>query len=175
MNSLHIRTATRQDAEAVFALIDALATYEKQQKLDAATRARLIRDGFDEPRRFMIFLAELDGEAVGYALFFKTYSSYQARPTLYLEDLFVWPAARGRGIGKALFNACVAEAIQRGCGRMEWTVLDWNKPAIAFYQKIGARQLTGRLYYRLTSNQLETLANEDPGIAHEKHEKTRKG
>lgn len=157
MNSLHIRTATRQDAEAVFALIDALATYEKQQKLDAATRARLFRDGFDEPRRFMTLLAELDGEAVGYALFFETYSSYQARPTLYLEDLFVLPAARVRGIGKALFNACVAEAMQRGCGRMEWTVLDWNKPAIDFYQKIGARKLHDRLLYRLTSQDMESF------------------
>src|ERR1041385_4307446 len=123
---VHIRPARREDAEAILNLIDALADYEKLARPTAEARGRLVRDGFGQRRRFETFIAELDGRAVGYALVFETYSSFLALPTLYLEDLFVEPGSRGRGAGKALFEFCMAEADRRGCGRMEWAVLDWN-------------------------------------------------
>ena len=157
MKSIKIRRAAKDDAETLLNLIDELATYEKQPKLAPDIRARLIRDGFDEPRRFTALLAEVEGKVVGYALFFETYSSYLARPTLYLEDIFIKPEARGYGAGLALFKACVQEAIDRGCGRMEWSMLDWNKPAIEFYKKISARQLQDRIMYRLTEEELKSF------------------
>lgn len=157
MTSVHIRAATEHDATTLLSLIDALATYEKQPKLDAETRARLVRDGFETPRRFKTLLAEADGKVAGYALFFETYSSYLAQPTLYLEDIFVLPSFRGCGIGKALFKACAAEALERGCSRMEWSVLDWNKTAMDFYQRIGARHLNDRRLYRLTTPEMKAF------------------
>jgi len=158
MSTVHIRTATKQDAETVISLINALSLYEKRKELDAGVRARLLRDGFEEPRRFTTLLAELEDKEIGYALFFETYSSFRGKPILYLEDLFVLPEARSRGVGIALFKACAAEAIARGCCLMEWTVLDWNKLAIDFYQKIGAEQANDRLLYRMSRAELTTFA-----------------
>src|SRR5206468_2586938 len=100
---------------------------------------RLARDAGGDPRRFRTLLGEVDGEVVGYAIYFFTYSTFLARPSLYLEDIFVLPDMRGRGAGKALFCACAAEAVREGCGRMEWQVLDWNQPSIDFYERAGAR------------------------------------
>lgn len=157
MDSIKIRRAEKDDAEVLLNLIDELATYEQQPKLAPDIRARLIRDGFDEPLRFTTLLAEADDEVVGYALFFETYSSYLAKPTLYLEDIFIKPEARGKGAGLALFKMCVQEAIKRECGRMEWSVLDWNKPAIEFYEKISARHLNDRRVYRMTDDELNSF------------------
>lgn len=157
MTSITIRAATKHDGETLLSLIDALAAYEKQPTLEPEARARLLRDGFEEPRRFVALLAEVDGMAVGYALFFETYSSYLAQPTLYLEDILVLSSFRGRGIGTALFKACVTEAIHRGCGRMEWSVLDWNKTAIDFYRRVGAQRLDDRRLYRLTASEMKAF------------------
>lgn len=136
-------------------LVEALARYEKLDPPDEAARARLIRDAFGPNPRFQVLLAELrEGErkgpvVVGYAFIFETYSTFLALPTLYLEDLFVLPEHRGAGAGKALFRAVVAEAERRGCGRVEFVVLDWNQLARDFYHRLGARHLEDWCYYRL--------------------------
>jgi GNAT superfamily N-acetyltransferase len=155
--SMHIRLATREDAPVLLDLIDALADYEKLPRPTLEARERLIRDGFGERPRFEAFLAELDGQTVGYAFIFETYSSFLALPTFYLEDIFVIPQARHKGVGKALFEFCMQESLRRGCGRMEWTVLDWNKPAIEFYRRYGAHYLREWCLFRLTAEQLQNL------------------
>ena len=156
--AIHIRPAARGDAPVLLDLIDALADYEKLPRPTAEARERLMRDGFGDKSRFEVFLAELDGQIVGYALIFEAYSSFLALPTLYLEDIFVIPEGRGKGAGKALFEFCIREASRRGCGRMEWTVLDWNKPAIEFYRRYGAHYLREWYLFRLTAEQLQRLA-----------------
>jgi len=144
-----IRRLTKKDGKKFLSLIDALADYEKLDRPDAGARRRLSRDLAGPARRFEALLAVAGGEAVGYAVFFETYSTFLARPTLYLEDLFVLPAHRGHGTGLKLFRECVAEARRRGCGRMDWTVLDWNTPAIRFYKKLGAAYLREWHLYRI--------------------------
>src|SRR6478609_7003539 len=129
-----VRKATSADAETVLRLIVALAEFERLPPPDGAARQRLIGDAFGPRPRFEIFLAELDGQVVGYAFVFETYSTFLAMPTLYLEDLFVLDEFRGRGVGYALFRYCAEEALRRGCGRFEWVVLDWNTNAITFYE-----------------------------------------
>jgi GNAT superfamily N-acetyltransferase len=128
------------------ALVRALADYEHLRGPDAAAARRL---AVDAGRRFRVFLAEDAGRIVGYALWFLTYSTFLARPTLWLEDLFVLPDARGSGAGTALFDACAAKARALRCGRMEWTALDWNVPAHRFYGKKGARRLKDWWIFRL--------------------------
>ncbi len=155
--TLEIRPATAGDGAALLGLVDALADYEKLPRPDAAARARLLRDGFGPAPRFEALLARLDGGAVGYALYFHTYSSFLARPTLWLEDLFVVPEARGRGVGRALLRRLGREAAARECGRMEWNVLDWNRPAIDFYDRLGARPMTEWTTYRLDGAALAAL------------------
>jgi GNAT superfamily N-acetyltransferase len=155
-----IRPAAEGDAETFLALVDALADYEKLDRPSPEARDRLMRDGFGpEPRRFRAFLAEVDGRAVAYAITFETYSSFLALPTLYLEDLFVLPDARRLGIGSAFFRFLAGEAVRRGCGRMEWVVLDWNQLAIDFYDKLGARRMTEWYTYRLTGDQLREMSD----------------
>jgi GNAT superfamily N-acetyltransferase len=156
-NSIHIRAAKREDAPILFTLIEALADYEKLPRPEPEARERLVRDGFGDKPRYEAFLAELNGQTIGYAFVFETYSSFLAQPTLYLEDIFVIPEARGRGAGKALFEFCVSEAVRRGCGRVEWAVLDWNKPAIEFYRRYGAHYLREWCLFRLTAEQLQNL------------------
>ncbi len=157
-HSIHIRAAKREDVPVLFTLIEALADYEKLPRPAPEARQRLIRDGFGDRPRFEAFLAELDGRPVGYALVFETYSSFLAMPTLFLEDLFVIPEARGKGAGKALFEFCASEAVRRHCDRMEWAVLDWNKPAIELYRRYGAHYLREWCLFRLTAEQLQNLA-----------------
>jgi GNAT superfamily N-acetyltransferase len=143
-----IRKATPDDTAELLKLIDALAEYEKLDPPDDAARERLAGD-LNTGRRFDAYFAVQEQRPVGYAIVMETYSSFLALPTLYLEDLFVLPEFRGRGIGSALFDAMAEEARHRGCGRMEWVVLDWNAPAIAFYEKRGASRLVDWLTYRL--------------------------
>src|SRR3954451_20942534 len=131
-----IRKAVASDEPAIFALIDALADYEKLNRPSPEARARLARDLFGPKPRIDCFLAFMDGYPVGYAIVLETYSSFLALPTLYLEDLFVLEEYRKRRVGRALFETALEEAKLRGCGRMEWTVLDWNQLAIDFYRKI---------------------------------------
>lgn len=154
---MQIRKAKPEEGERLLFLIDALADFEKLPKPDAAARARLLSDVFCERPRVEVFLAEVDGKAVGYAFIFETYSTFQALPSLYLEDLFVLPEYRHRKIGYALFRQCVEEAHRRGCGRMEWAVLDWNQNAIDFYERLGARRLNEWFYYRLTRPDMEAV------------------
>ena len=148
-SSIAIRHAAINDSAAFLDLIDALADFEKLKRPTSAARKRLIRDGFGKKRRFDSLLAFVGRKAVGYAIFLETYSSFRARPTLYLEDVFVLPEYRKQRIGLKLFNAYKAEAKRRGCGRMEWIVLDWNKGAMRFYEKLGARPLKDWIMYRL--------------------------
>jgi GNAT superfamily N-acetyltransferase len=158
MPAHHVRRARREDAETLLALIRALAEYERLPPPDAAASARLVEDGFGPHPRFDAYLAEIDGEAVGYAIALETYSSFLAKPTLYLEDLFVRPEARRRGAGTALMRFLAAEALRRGCGRMEWVVLDWNELAQGVYRRLGAEVLPDWRLGRMTEAALRRLA-----------------
>jgi GNAT superfamily N-acetyltransferase len=159
--SLVVRKTTRDDATSILTLVDALASYEKLDPPDTAAKARLINDLFSSRPRLDAYLAELGGQAVGYAFVFETYSSFLALPTLYLEDLFVLPEHRSKKAGYALFTAMVAEAHRRGCGRMEWAVLDWNQLAIDFYEHLGARHLREWQLYRLVRGDMERILAEN--------------
>ena len=150
---VELRRAQASDAEVLLDLIRALADYEKLPPPDAAACQRLIRDIFGDRPRLDAFLAFVDGVPAGYALVLETYSSFLALPTLYLEDIFVLTEYRGQSVGSALFRAMVAEAERRGCGRMEWTVLDWNRLALDFYSRFGARHLSDWYTLRLTRDQ----------------------
>jgi GNAT superfamily N-acetyltransferase len=155
-----VRAAGPDDAGTVLSLIDALADYEKLPRPDAAARARLREDGFGATPRYHALIAEAgDPPApVGYALYFETYSSFLARPTLYLEDLFIVPASRRGGHGLALFRALARVARSRGCARMEWSVLKWNRLAIDFYDHLGAAPLAEWQPYRLEGEALDRVA-----------------
>lgn len=139
-------------------LIDALADYEKLERPDDAAKQRLLGDAFGDKPRFDIFLAEQEDDAVvGYAFVLETYSTFLALPTLYLEDLFVLPGARGSGAGSALFSKVAAEAKARGCGRVEFVVLEWNTLAQEFYNRKGAKYLEDWLFYRLEAEQFDRV------------------
>lgn len=132
-------------------LIRALANFEALDPPDEDARARLIRDVTSDPPMFHAYLAMMDAVPVGYLAFYFTYSTFLARPTLFLEDIFIREEHRKKGIGKQLFRFCVQEAERRGCGRMEWTALDWNTPAHGFYEGMGASKLDWVLF-RLTAD-----------------------
>jgi GNAT superfamily N-acetyltransferase len=156
--SVAVRQARHDDAPRILELVDALADYERLPRPDAGARERLRRDGFGPSPRFELLVGERDGATVGYALFFETYSSFLARPTLYLEDLFVHPDHRKCGLGLALFRAVATEAVRRECGRMEWAVLTWNRLAIDFYERLGAVALEDWRTFRLTGEALGAVA-----------------
>ena len=141
-----VRRATAADAEAILRLVDALADYESLPRPSAEAKKRLAGD---MDKRFDAWIAEVDGKSAGYAFVFETYSSFLALPTLYLEDLFVLPEYRSRKVGFALFSEVLEEAKRRGCGRMEWTVLDWNELAIQFYKRAGAAHMKEWNLYRI--------------------------
>jgi GNAT superfamily N-acetyltransferase len=138
---MEIRRAVRTDAPAVLDLVEALARFEKLEPPDPAARARLIEDAFGDAPRLELWVADVDGAVRAYAAVVWTYSSFLARPTLYLEDIFVHPDARRRGVARALIERLRALAVERGCGRMEWIVLRWNRDALALYDSIGADRL----------------------------------
>lgn len=144
-----VRRAVPGDAQAIHTLVDALADYEKLERPSPAARERLVSDLFGSRPRIDCWLAFLDGYPVGYAFALETYSSFLALPTLYLEDLFVLPEYRSRKAGYALFAEVFSEARRRGCGRMEWTVLEWNQLAIDFYRKLGAQHMKEWHLYRI--------------------------
>jgi len=154
---LRIRAGTRRDAPTIVALIKGLADYERLGHEVEATLARIRQHGFGRRRYFETLLCFDGRRPVGFALYFFTYSTFLARPTLYLEDLFVTPDARGRGAGKALLAALARIAGRRGCRRMEWAVLDWNTPAIGFYERLGARLRKDWILTRLTGEPLRRL------------------
>jgi GNAT superfamily N-acetyltransferase len=143
-----IRMATRADGPGFVALVRALAEFEKLPGPDDAAAARLVTDAFDA-RRYELMVAEKDGAIVAYAIFFPTYSTFRARPTLYLEDLFVHPRARRQGLATAMLARLRALAEERGCGRFEWMVLDWNENAMRLYDGIGGKRLDEWRLYRV--------------------------
>lgn len=154
-----VRKLQAADVPRLLELIDGLADYEHLARPDAAARARLSADATADPPRFWTLLAEVDRQIVGYAIYFFTYSTFRARPTLYLEDVFVLPDHRGQGAGVALFRACAREAVTQGCARMEWQVLTWNTPSIAFYERLGARHQADWLPFRLDDEALLSVGN----------------
>jgi GNAT superfamily N-acetyltransferase len=156
-STIKIIPAKKKDGKILLSLINALADYEKLKRPDKAACSRLLRDAFGKTKRFKVFLAFDENVAVGYAIYFFTYSSFLALPTLYLEDIFVLPEYRKKKAGWKLFRSCVAEARKQGCGRMEWVVLDWNKLAIRFYKQVGAHRLNEWLTYRLERKQFDSL------------------
>lgn len=162
-SAISIRRAARDDGPGLIKLIIALAQFEKLTPPDGEAQRRLLDHGFGERPRFETWLAFCPEvrEPVGYALVFETYSSFLARPTLYLEDIFVLPEHRGGGIGSALLRHCIRLARERDCGRIEWTCLDWNTKAQSFYDALGARKLSEWYLYRLTRESIDRLAIED--------------
>ena len=141
---LTIRLATRDDVPQLLELIRQLAAYERKADQVVTTLADLLRDGFGPQPKFRALFAEWNGEAAGYASTFYFYSTYQGRPAIFIEDLFVLDKFRDRGIGKSLLSAVAKLAINEGCFGLRWEVLDWNRPAIVWYEKLGATFLDER-------------------------------
>jgi len=156
--SLSIRSARPTDVVVLHALIRGLAEYEKLAAQVVGTAQDLRRELFSEWPVIEAVIAWDEESALGFALYFHNYSTFLARRGLYLEDLFVVPEARGRGIGKALMRHCASVAVERGCGRFEWAVLDWNQPAIEFYQSIGATMLPDWRICRISGEALAQFA-----------------
>jgi GNAT superfamily N-acetyltransferase len=152
-----IRPATPDDTPTIAALIRALAEYERLSHEFVLDEAELREHLFGDRRYAEVILAEHDGDVVGFALFFHNYSTFLGKPGIYLEDLFVRPEHRGAGHGKALLAHLAKIAVERGCGRLEWSVLDWNEPSIAFYRSLGAAPMDDWTTYRLTGVALAAL------------------
>lgn len=142
-------------------LIRELAEYEREPQAAVARPQDLLRDGFGPQPKFRAVIARWNGEPAGFALFFHNYSTWQGRPGLYLEDLFVRPPLRGKGIGKGLLVYLAKLAVRENCGRFQWQVLDWNQPAISFYESLGAKPLRQWLTMRMEGEALERLAVSD--------------
>jgi GNAT superfamily N-acetyltransferase len=156
---LVLRPAQQPDGKTLLTLVDALADYDKLPHPDDEAKKRLLHDAFVQ-KRFDVVLAEWEGKTVGYAVLLETYSTFVARPTLFMEDLFVLPEFRGKHVGYELFRYGLKEAVRRDCGRMEWLVLDWNKPALGFYDHAGANQLKGWVPFRLDRAKIESLVRD---------------
>lgn len=156
---LVIRPATAADSATILSLIQALAEYEKLSHEVVATAETLRETLFGERPQAEAIIAEWEGQPAGFALFFHNYSTFLSRRGLYLEDLFVKPELRGRGIGKALFTRLARIAVERGCGRFEWSVLDWNEPAIGFYEALGAEPMSEWTVFRLSGEALRKLGS----------------
>jgi diamine N-acetyltransferase len=159
---LNIRPATSADAATIATLVRELADYEKLLHEAKASPEDFLREITAENPVIRVLIAEWNGEPAGFALYFFNFSTFVGRPGLYLEDLFVRPPLRSHGIGRALLRALARIARERGCGRMEWAVLDWNEPALKFYQSLGARQMKEWIVHRLTPVEIGKLAEEAP-------------
>ncbi len=157
--SVEVRHANPGDVAIILTFIRALADYEKLSDACIATEDDLRIHLFGPRPAAEVLIANLDNRPVGFALYFQTFSTFLARPGIYLEDVFVLPDARSRGVGKALLKAVAGVAVQRKCGRLEWAVLDWNDPAIGFYKKLGAIPLDDWTTYRVTGDTLHSLAH----------------
>jgi GNAT superfamily N-acetyltransferase len=153
---IEIRRGRRADAEQFISLVLALAKFEHLDPPSADGKRRLVDDVFRK-KRLNLLVASEGGRLLGYALYFYTYSSFVAKPSLYLEDLFVLEEHRKRGVGFALFRKCVDIALSEGCGRMEWAVLTWNEKALKFYEKLGAKRLDDWYVYRLDEQALGSV------------------
>ena len=160
MPEIEIRPGTEDDVPLILSLIRELAEYERLSHEVVATE-EILRDSlFGERRVAEVLIGHLDEEPAGFALFFHNFSTFLGRPGIYLEDLYVRPEFRGSGLGRALLVHLASIASERGCGRLEWSVLDWNEPAIGFYERIGASPVSGWTVYRVTGEALEELAAE---------------
>ena len=153
-----IRTATPADVPEILAFIRALAAFEREPDAVTATEEGLLRDGFGANPFYSCLIAEHDGRAAGFALYFFNYSTWMGRPGLYLEDIFVDPEFRGLGIGKALLQRVAAIAVEKNCPRLQWEVLDWNTPAIEFYRAMGAEFMDEWRNVRIVGEALARLA-----------------
>jgi GNAT superfamily N-acetyltransferase len=158
---LSIRPGTPGDIPLILEFIRELAEYERAPEQAVARPEDLLRDGWGAAPKFRVVIAEWEGQPAGYALFFHNYSTWQGRPALYLEDLFVRPAFRGRGIGKALLVHLAKIAVKENCGRFQWSVLDWNQPSIDFYEALGARKKSEWVIMQVDGEALERLAAQD--------------
>jgi GNAT superfamily N-acetyltransferase len=158
MPDIQIAAATEADVPLILELIRGLADYEKLSHAVTATEEQLRETLFGVKPSAEVLLARWEDECAGFAVFFPTYSTFLAQPGIYLEDLYVKPHLRGRGIGLALLRHLAALATERRCGRLEWAVLNWNEPAIRFYQKLGAVPLEQWTAYRLAGHALTRLA-----------------
>jgi GNAT superfamily N-acetyltransferase len=157
---LTLRPATPSDVPAILGFIRELALYEREPDAVLTTEADLLRDGFTEPRRFHCLMAEWDATPVGFALYFYNYSTWEGRPGIYLEDLYVQPAQRGKGIGKSILTRLAAIAVEEDCARFEWSVLDWNQPSIDFYHAMGAVMKSEWRGMRVEGQALKNLAKQ---------------
>ena len=155
---VHVREASEADVPLILSFIRELAEYEELSHEVVATEEGLREGLFGERRYAQVLIAERDGLPAGFALFFHNFSTFLGKPGMYLEDLYVRPAFRGAGIGKKLLAHLAKLAVARGCGRLEWWVLDWNEPSIGFYRKLGAVPMDDWTVYRLTGGALDELA-----------------
>lgn len=155
--NLTFRNAERKDTLLILQFIKELADYEKMQNEVVADEATLETWIFDKQKAEVIFAVE-DGKEVGFALFFHNFSTFLGRAGIYLEDLYVKPECRGKGYGKALLKKLASIAVERGCGRLEWWCLNWNKPSIDFYLSLGAEAMSDWTVYRIAGNTLTQLA-----------------
>jgi GNAT superfamily N-acetyltransferase len=160
-----IRPAVPSDAAQILLFVRALAAYEREPDAVRATEADLLRDGFGPNPFYFCLIAEDDGVPAGFALYFFNYSTWMGRPGLYLEDIFVLPESRGRGIGKALLQKVAAIAVEKNCLRLQWEVLDWNTPAIEFYRAMGAEFLDEWRNVRVSGEALHRLAGTEQAEA----------
>lgn len=161
MSRIQISDATRDDVPIILGFIKDLARYEKAEHEVLATEQMLGETLFGEQRFADALIASFEQRPVGFALYFFSYSTWLGKPGLYLEDLYVDPAYRNYGIGKAMLKRLAGIAVQRGCGRFEWSVLDWNEPSIKFYEKLGAKAQSEWIKYRLSGKELTDLAARD--------------
>lgn len=155
---MEIRQALPEDVPQILDFIRGIARYEKMENEVVATEA-LLHEWLFEKQVAEVVFAEEAGRPVGFALYFYNFSTFVGRAGIYLEDLYVYPEHRGKGYGKALFMHLVQTAVQRGCGRMEWVCLDWNRPSIDFYRSMGAISMDGWSTYRLTQEALQALVS----------------
>ena len=160
MNKTEFRLATENDVATILGFIKALAKYEKMSDLVVADE-NLLREWIFEKKKAEVIFALENGKEVGFALFFHNFSTFLGRAGIYLEDLFVYPEYRGRGHGKGLIRELARITVERGCGRLEWCCLDWNKPSIDFYKSLGAVPMDEWTIYRLTGNSLSELAKKE--------------
>jgi len=158
--TIEIRFAERSDVPLIVHLIKSLAVYEKLESMVVATEEKVDRAMFGERPYAETIIAEVDGKPAGFALFFHNFSTFLAQPGIYLEDLFVVPEKRGSGIGRMLLARLAQLAVERDCGRLEWSVLDWNQDAVRFYERLGARPNSEWTVYRLAGQALRELAGQ---------------
>lgn len=159
-NNIEIKAATAKDVPLILMFINELASYEKLSHEVVATEENLKQSLFGERAYAEVIFAYLDGVPVGFALFFHNFSTFLGKPGIYLEDLYVKPEIRGKGIGQKLLGYLAKLAKERNCGRLEWWVLDWNEPAINFYKRIGAKPMDEWTVFRVTGEALDKLATE---------------